>query len=133
MHYCLMNKIKTPDGTILWCKSAHDYQQYVDKNGETYISDGLGWMVRRSVNKEPYTDFSVWVNADNLVLTEEVRSTPFWKSYGKEGEHYPDGVVLALQQMEDDHIRAIIETQRHIQGSVVEKLMKLEADYRGLF
>lgn len=125
--YCIYNAIRTPDGTLLWCTHGHDYKSHTDTvTGENYINDSIGLVVRRSKNKVEAEDLSVWVDYNNPELTPEVRSVPFWKSYGKNGEYYPDGVVLSLQDMETDHIRAILETQHHIKGGVIEKLFILE-------
>lgn len=33
----LVNRIQTPDGTILTSKSVHDYVTHTDANGEEYI------------------------------------------------------------------------------------------------
>ena len=131
MQYCLVNKIKTPDGTVLCCEHSHDYKTHEDAtSGEVYMTDGKGYCVRRSCNIVPYEDLSVWVDADNPELTPEVRNAEFWGTYGVDGNQPRKQISLA--QMQDSHLRAIIQTQRHIQGSVVEKLMKLECEYRNL-
>jgi len=125
LDYCLYNAIKTPDGTILWCKSGHDYQTHEDKvSGESYMNDGLGYMVRRSVNKVPYEDLSIRASDP----FEVVRTAKFWSSYGKDGKS--PKVILSLEQIEDDHIKVILETQNQIRGTVLEKLFKQEQDYR---
>lgn len=38
--FIVYSAIKTPDGTILESKHVHDYQSYLDANGETYLLDG---------------------------------------------------------------------------------------------
>lgn len=131
--YCIYNAIKTPDGTVLWCKHRHDFKNYFDSvSNEVYFNDGGESYVRRSVNSVPYEDLAVWVDTDNPKLTTAVRSAPFWRSYGKNGEFLPDGVYLSLDKMETEHIEAILETQGHIQGSVIEELFKLELNKRKL-
>lgn len=133
MMYCIYNAIKTPDGTVLWCKHRHDFKTYLDSvSTEEYMNDGGESYVGRSVNSVPYEDLSIWVDTDNPKLTTAVRSAPFWRSYGKNGEFYPDGVYLSLDKMETEHIEAILETQGHIQGSVIEELFKLELNQRKL-
>lgn len=129
--YCIYNAIRTPDGTLLWCRHQHDYKSHTDTvTGENYTNDGAGLLVRRSMNTVEAEDLSVWVDYNNPELTPEVRSVPFWKSYGKDGEYYPDGVVLSLHSMETDHIHAILETQYRIKGTVIEKLFQLELNER---
>lgn len=131
MQYCLYNAIRTPDGTELWCRNLHDCQVYKDTiTNEVYMNDGIGFYVRRSMNIVEPRDLSVWIDYNDPELTPEVRSVPLWRSYGKEGEYYPDGVVLSLHSMETDHIRAILETQYQIKGTVIEKLFQLELNER---
>ena len=40
MSEIILNRIQTPDGTVLTSYYRHDYKSYQDKNGETYIVDG---------------------------------------------------------------------------------------------
>ncbi len=132
MLYCLQNKIITPDGTTLWCKSGHDYQTHVDAvSGEVYMNDSCGYYVRRSVNDVMYTDVSVWADTDDITKDYEVtRTAKFWRSYGPEGEYYPDGVMLSVADMQDEHICAILRTQKQVQGNFLEQLFKYELVYR---
>lgn len=125
--YIIRCAIKCPDGTILCTKHRHDYQTHLDTvTGEVYVIDGgHGYYYRTSVNKVP---------AESLMVTtddpfEEQRKVPFWKSYGKNGE-YPDGIILSLGQMEDEHLCAIIETQIHIKGTAVEQMFINEIEWR---
>lgn len=123
--YCIYNAIKTPDGTVLWCQTSHDYQTHHDKvSGELYMNDGLGYMIRRSLNNMPYEDLSIHANEPH----EKVRTAPFWGAYGKDGKN--PRVVMALKDMEDSHIEAILDTQRQIKGTVLETLFKNEQKYR---
>ena len=123
--YCLYNAIKTPDGTILWCEHNHDFKEYTDKvSGEYYLNDGVGYNVRRSVNTVPYEDLSIYASDD----FEKVRTAKFWGSYGKDGKSTKK--ILSLQEMEDDHISAILNTQYQIKGSAVEKLFLKEQELR---
>lgn len=58
----IYSAVVTPDGTLLESRHRHDYKEYVDANGETYMIDGGCDYVRSSVNKEP---------AKFIQLTEE--------------------------------------------------------------
>lgn len=125
MDYCLYNAIKTPDGTILWCQSGHDYKTHTDTiSKEEYMNDGIGYGVRRSVNTVPYEDLSIGSNAP----FEKVRTAKFWGSYGKDGKS--EKRMMSLDEMEDSHIAAILKTQRSIHGTAIEKLFLQEIEYR---
>lgn len=125
MNYCLYNAIKTPDGTILWCQSGHDYQTHKDSvSGEEYMNDGLGYGVRRSVNKVPFEDLAIW--SDDPF--EKVRTARFWGSYGKDGKS--PKTMMSPSEMEDSHLRAILETQKQIRGSSLERIFQKELEYR---
>jgi hypothetical protein len=124
MNYCLYNAIKTPDGTVLWCENGHDYKTHKDTvSGEDYMNDGIGYGVRRSINHFPAEDLSIW-NTDPF---EIVRTAKFWGSYGKDGKSPKR--MLALEEMEDSHIQAILETQKQI-SSDIRKLFEKEVEYR---
>lgn len=126
MTYWFTNSIITPDGTILTCYDSHDYQSHFDEvSKETYMTDGLGWCVRRSVNDTPYVDLSV--TSDSPFV--EVRGVPLWKSYGQNGE-YPNGRYMAIKDMTDEHISNILLTQRRIKGTPVEELFIKEQLHR---
>ena len=125
MNNCLYNAIKTPDGTVLWCKTGHDYKTHQDAiSGEEYMNDGLGISVRRSVNKVPYEDLSIDITDD----FEKVRTAKFWGSYGKDGKS--EKRMMALEEMESDHIDAILATQKQVKGTQFEKIFLEEIKYR---
>lgn len=127
LQYIIRCAIRTPDNTILETKHRHDFRTHFDViSNETYVLDGCGYYYRTSINKVP---------AESLMVTtddpfEEQRKVPFWKSYGPTGELYPDGVLLALQDMSDLHLEAIMRTQRHIKGTAVEQMFINEIEYR---
>lgn len=125
MEYCFYNAIKTPDGTVLWCQSGHDYQTHKDTvSDEEYMNDGVGYMIRRSVNIVPYEELSIF-SSDNL---EKVRTAKFWASYGKDGKSPKR--LMSTEEMEDSHIRAILDTQKQIAGTDIEKVFLQELEYR---
>lgn len=123
----IRNAIITPDGTYLRSYHVHDYKVHEDAvTGETYIVDGGNEYLRRSINEVPPEDLTVYLS-DNF---EVVRMAFVWKSYGKNLEHAPNGIYIALCDMTDDHIEAILTTQNHIRGTFVEKLFMDELKYR---
>lgn len=125
MNYCVYNAIRTPDGTILHCENRHDYQQHFDKVvHETYMNDGGGYYVRRSVNIVPFEDLSVWSSDTH----EKIRNVFSWGTRGVNGDE-PLRQVL-LKDMSDDHIKAILRTQRHIDGTPVQLIFHNELEWR---
>lgn len=123
----IRNAIITPDGTYLRSYHVHDYKEHLDEvSGETYIIDGGNEYLRRSINKVPPEDLTVYLS-DSFEL---VRMAFVWKSYGKNLEHLPNGIYIALCDMTDEHIEAILTTQTQVYGTYVEKLLKEELVYR---
>ena len=121
------NAIMTPDGTFLRSFHVHDYVTHIDTiTGEEYMVDGGNQYLRRSVNEVPAEDFTVTMD-DKFTL---IRYAFVWKSYGKDMEHLPNGIYIALCDMDTDHIEAILNTQVHIRGTYVEELMIAELQYR---
>lgn len=123
----IRNAIMTPDGTYLRSYHVHDYKAHKDAiTDEVYIVDGGNEYLRRSINEVPPEDLTVYLS-DPFRL---IRQAFVWKSYGKNLEHAPNGIYIALYDMTDDHIGAILDTQVHIIGTFVEELMVAELQYR---
>ena len=119
----LYNCILTPDGTALVSRHRHDYASYVDDNKETYVNDGGLDYLRRSINKEPYIDMSVYDTDD----FETIRLYFERGGYGKNGDeplHY-----IKLKNMSDDHIQAVIDYETERGGKFIE-IYKKEQKYR---
>ena len=101
------NAIRTPDGTIIESRHRHDYVTYTDKNGSQYMVDGgLEYLRRGWGESRDYEDISVALEDGH----EKVRQACKWGTYGKDGKQPYREVKLC--DMEDDHIRACLETQR---------------------
>jgi hypothetical protein len=123
----IRNAIITPDGTYLRSYHVHDYKEHFDTVAkETYIIDGGNQYLRRSINGWVAEDLTVTMQ-DKFTL---IRYAFVWKSYGKDMEHLPNGIYIALCDMTTDHIEAILNTQVHIRGTYVEELMIAELQYR---
>ena len=118
-----VNRMRTPDGTILQSKSGHDYVTHLDKNGKRYMLDGGFYYVRSSGNgDEEYLTLTV----DSPF--EEIRKYFTWGTRGKDGTS-PLSFVF-LKDMSTEHIKAILETQGHIRNTFVEDLFLKELDFR---
>ena len=78
----LVNRIMTPDGTILTSRTTHDYVSYVDKNGEKYVVDGGSDYLRRSSNKIPAKEMSIYDDDDfETIRTNFHRYNPVIEDY----------------------------------------------------
>ena len=106
MRKLMLNRIRTPDQTILESRNVHDYKSHLDKNGEIYMNDGGVEYIRRSVNIEPYEDLSLYSDDPFEILRENIT----WGTYGKNGNeplHYK-----SVSNMSTNHIKAILSQYR---------------------
>lgn len=114
--------MKTPDGTLLESVHRHDCRTYVDANGKTYMLDGGRDYVRSSANgDEEY--ITVYMEDGH----EKVRQYMKWGTYGKKGDQPLKWVKLA--EMETDHIKACLRTQKQMPASYRESF-ETELKYR---
>ena len=120
----IANKIKTPDGTVLQSFHRHDYKEYTDANGYTYMVDGGNDYLRRTViDNAPYEELSVSSDAPFETIRKELN----WGTRGKDGNQPLQWKPLCDLDM--DHIHAILETQTHIASWLIE-LFDQELEYR---
>lgn len=92
----------TPDGTELVSKSVHDYIEYTDKNGKTYMTDG-GRDYHHYIKHGDEKTKCITENSD----FEEIRKYTFWGSRGKDGKS--PLVFKPVKDLDTDHIEAILE------------------------
>jgi hypothetical protein len=97
----VLNRIRTPDGTILTSHTRHDYQTYTDKNGHEYMVDGGNDYLRRSYpDAAPPEELSVHSDAPFEVL----RKSYHWGTYR-------NGVVrewVPVGALETTHLECIL-------------------------
>lgn len=118
----LVNKLMTPDGTILTSRYRHDYVEYTDDNGKYYMVDGGTHYIRRSCNGDE-KDLSVYSDDSHTTI----RDVWSWGTYGKNGDEELHQVLL--KDMSNAHIKAILDTQDHI-TDVIRALFINEQSYR---
>ena len=119
----ILNKIRTPDGTELTSYHVHDYKTHKDKNGETYMVDGGQDYLRRNINKIPYEEMSLTVNAEFTKIRENV----FWGSRGVNGDQAL--IWNKISEMETSHIEAVLENCSHI-STVYKHFFEMELAHR---
>ena len=118
----MLNRIRTPDQTILESRNVHDYKSHLDKNGEIYMNDGGVEYIRRSVNIEPYEDLSLYSDDPFEILRENIT----WGTYGKnrnEPLHYK-----SVSNMSTNHINAIFSQYRL--ADYLKEVFEKEISYR---
>ncbi|MGF1731224.1 DUF7695 domain-containing protein [Photobacterium kasasachensis] len=123
MKHIVLNRIKTPDGTILTSRHRHDYVTHIDANGETYMVDGGTDYLRRNVNTDPFEERSIYTDAPH----NEIRQGFFWGTRGKDGNQPVE--FKPLKELDTAHIEAIIQTQSHLPSWRVE-IFKAELAFR---
>jgi hypothetical protein len=123
MRHLLISAIITPDGTRLESEHRHDYKEHEDANGETYMLDGGISYIRRSVNKEPAKDASVYSDDPHEIIREVFR----WGTRGPGGLEPLKWKILST--LEDDHIEAILATQLQL-PEYIRKVFKDEQQFR---
>lgn len=120
----LSNKIKCNRCLdIIESKHTHDF--VTCSCGESSVDGGTSYLRRRGLD---YTDFSEVVSEDDEDWFEKIRNNFKWGTFGPRGDqpkHY-----IKLKDLETSHIKAILETQQHINGTDTEKYLKLELEYR---
>jgi len=118
----VLNRIQTPDGTVLTSRFVHDYVTYIDKNGEQYMVDGGLEYLRRNMNKIKATELSVYDDSPFEIIREGYE----WGTYGKDGKKPLEFVKMS--EMSDLHIIALCVTT-YITESTRQLLMH-EMQYR---
>ena len=117
----VLNRIQTPDGTILTSTHRHDFKTYTDANGQTYMVDGGLDYLRRNVVAPPhqYKELSVYDDAPFEIIRESFE----WGTFGKDGKQPIRKIKLC--EMSDAHIDAILNHRT--------TMMSLKPKYQDLF
>lgn len=118
----LLNRIKTPDGTILTSYNRHNYVEYKDTiTKEVLMVDGGTDYLRR--NMGTYEELSVYDDGSHLTR----RSAVHWGTRGKDGQQ--PLVYKPIKELDSDHIEAILKTQHQI-SDFYKEILKDELKYR---
>ncbi len=118
----LLNRIKTPDGTILTSYNRHDYLTHKDTiTKEVLMVDGGNDYIRRHVGT--YEELSVYDDGSHLTR----RSALHWGTRGKDGKQ--PLTYKPIKNLDSDHIEAILRTQHQL-SEFYKEVFKEELKYR---
>ena len=118
----LLNRIKTPDGTILTSYYTHDYKEYKDTiTKEVLMVDGGNDYARRNIGT--YDELSVYDDGSHVTR----RTALHWGTRGKDGKQ--PLLFKALKDLDSDHIEAILKTQHQL-SEFYKNVFKEELKYR---
>ena len=119
----VLNRIRTPDGTILTSYNRHDFKTHKDANGKTYGVDGGIDYLRRIGDVDDCEELSVY----NHEPFEIIRKSFHWGTRGIKGDQpLTYKPVCDLTKL---HIKAILKTQTQI-PKWVENIFERELKYR---
>jgi len=118
----LLNRIKTPDGTILTSYNRHDYLTHKDTiTKEVLMVDGGNDYARRHVGT--YEELSVYDDGSHLTR----RSALHWGTRGKDNKQ--PLTYKPIKDLDSDHIEAILRTQTQL-SEFYKGVFKDELKYR---
>jgi len=118
----LLNRIKTPDGTILTSYNRHDYLTHKDTiTKEVLMVDGGNDYARRHVGT--YEELSVYDDGSHLTR----RSALHWGTRGKDNKQ--PLTYKPIKDLDSDHIEAILRTQTQL-SEFYKEVFKDELKYR---
>jgi len=118
----LLNRIKTPDGTILTSYNRHDYLTHKDTiTKEVLMVDGGNDYIRRHVGT--YEELSVYDDGSHITR----RSALHWGTRGKDNKQ--PLTYKPIKDLDSDHIEAILRTQTQL-SEFYKGVFKEELKYR---
>lgn len=118
----MLNRIKTPDGTILTSYNRHDYLTHKDTiTKEVLMVDGGNDYARRHVGT--YEELSVYDDGSHLTR----RSALHWGTRGKDNKQ--PLTYKPIKDLDSDHIEAILRTQTQL-SEFYKEVFKEELKYR---
>jgi len=121
----ILNRIQTPDGTILTSHHRNDYVSHIDKNSKYYAVDGGLDYIKR-VGAKDYEELSVATDAP----FELIRHVFHRGGRGKDGMQ--PLTYVEMSRMSDNWLLACIKynEERGAAKSLASKLYKKEIAYR---
>lgn len=125
----LLNRIRTPDKTVLTSFHRHDYVTHLDKNGEEYMVDGGSSYLRRSLNTIPYEDLTVVDDGTHETRRENLH---WGVNYTKEMARLPQTEFRPIKDLTTGHIEAILHNYGEVISEFYKEAFIQELSYRRL-
>ena len=122
MKKLIKNSIRCPDGMVLTSRHRHDFKSHLDKNKELYVNDGGIDYIKRSVNKTPYEDLSLY-STDSF---EKLRKGIEWGTFGKDGDK--ELQYKPISNMSTEHVKAILSKIKL--ADYMKELFEKELEHR---
>lgn len=117
--HIILNRIQTPDGTMLTSRSVHDYVSHKDKNGEIYTNDGGNEYFHRTMNKTTAKDVSLYTDSPYKDIREN------FQRFNVRTEKW-----VTLKDIEEEWLDDIIEYYKECESSLNLWLYNKEKTYR---
>ena len=124
--HIILNRVRTPDGTIITSHHVHDIATHFDKNGHCYqVDGGLIALFRSNPPEHPPEELSLREDEPWHV----VRANKHWGiNFTKDKEPLPATKWTPIKDLGTDHIRTILN-EGHGSDWMREKLQN-ELEYR---
>lgn len=120
----ILNRIQTPDGTILTSYHRYDYQCHTQEDGRYYAVDG-GTNYLKRVGEDDYTDLSLLDSEPFEVIRENLH---WGNTIDKDGNLYEEIKWVPICNLNADHIEAILGGGWG--ADWIRDLMRKELNYR---
>lgn len=122
----LLNRIQTPDGTVLTSRHRHNFVEYTDKNGQYYANDGGRDYLRRLADKPDYKDLSV---KDDGKFETRRQYLEWGQNFDKNNKRLLKTKFISIKDLATDHIFAILKNVWKI-SLIYRDTFNKELDYR---
>jgi len=124
MSQIILNRIQTPDGTILTSYHVHDYKSHIDRSGKMYSVDGGTSYLKRSGHSD-YTELSLYGDQP----FEVIRKNLHWGvNMDKDKNLLPKTLWKPICGLNTDHIKAILDNGYGVDW--IREYFKQELKYR---
>jgi hypothetical protein len=124
MSQIILNRILTPDGTILTSYHVHDYKSHIDKSGKLYgVDGGLSYLKR--TGHVDYTELSLYDSEPFNIIRKNLH---WGVNMDKDKNILPITLWKPICDLNTDHIQAILD--EGFGDDWIREYLKQELEYR---